>query len=94
MIWKRGYSVLAVKRVQGNLKSVSLNLWADRKNSPFDEEGTAAAKRGRGGQTLESSRLRKILQLYDLPALAPFGRPLPVRRGIGLDLTFDSIPFE
>jgi hypothetical protein len=52
-----------------------------------DGEGTAAAKRGRGGQA-------KMFQLYDLPALTAFGRPLLVRRGIWLGLNFYSVPLN
>jgi hypothetical protein len=54
----------------------------NEQDSPPDEEGTAAAKRGRGGQTTTISPIAKILWLYDLPALTVFGLPLLVRRGI------------
>jgi len=50
-------------------------------NSP-DEEGTAAAKRGRGGQTTTILSIAKMAQWYDLPALTSFGRLLLVGRGI------------
>jgi hypothetical protein len=52
-----------------------------RKNSPPDEEGTASAKRGRGGQNTNNFSNQEMFQLYDLPALTSFGRPLLVRRG-------------
>jgi hypothetical protein len=57
-------------------------MWGRFENFPPDEEGTAAAKRGRGGQTLTILPVTKVRQFYDLPALTSFGRPLLVRRGI------------
>ena len=57
------------------------------KNSPPDEEGTAAAKRGRGGHPQTICRFVKILHLYDLPAMTSFGSLL-----VGASIYFSAFP--
>jgi hypothetical protein len=79
----------AVRRGQSLREKVVLHEGSSAsQNPPPDEEGTAVAKRGRGGQTPTNPSNNKMFQLYDLPALTAFGVPSPSGGEFG-DLNFE-----